>query len=267
MKYVPDTGVPYPEDERPKLVLLENLFREWHQHFENNESALVGQDAGAMVFDGFYPHYFRQAKKLLFIGWETVGMYDSNYIESLHTIYRSETKRVGNRHLDSHRFLYRVTCIAYGILNGFKAWAEIPNASEIGDTLGDANGLSFAFMNISKMSNETGSTKADWPSMTAAIALSTQPRNFLREEVAILDPAIVITMNLRDEIVDVIGDYPCQFLHRSDQARSYRITINGQNRLLIDTAHFSARGRDDNTDFYVPICDEIIWSESQNIEL
>ena len=269
MQYLPN--IIYPDAEKLQLAKLEKLFGEWHQHFTANNSELTKHDdeADGMVFDGFYPHYFSQKKRLLFVGWETVDMWNSNYIDALYRAYHSDPKRIGNRNLDSHKFTYRLLCIAYGIVNGMPAWKDIPDASEIADTVGEANGLSFAFMNISKMSNQSGSTKANRSLIDTVFALSTQNHNFIREQVAILDPEIIITMNLRDEMVEALGD-ECEFRHSSGAARSFRLNVGGRPRLMIDpNRHFSAwtaegRGLDDDQDYYAPICDLIRRDEASS---
>ena len=263
MQYLPK-NLTYPDLEQKQRAELETLFGAWYQHFTANNSELAKHDdnADGMVFDGFYPYYFSQKKRILFMGWETVGMLGSNYIEGLYHAYHSNPKLIGNRNLDSHKFTYRLLCIAYGIVNGMPPWKDILDASEIADTVGEANGLSFAYMNISKMSNESGSARANRSLIETAYALSTQGRNFIREQVAILDPEIIITMNLRDEMVDSLGD-KCEFLHPSGKARSFRLKIGDHTRLLIDPNwHFSAwtgegRRLDDDKDFYSPICDLI----------
>ena len=266
----------YPDSEKPKLTKLETLYGAWNQHFTDNNSELAKHedDADGMVFDGFYPHYFASSKRrVLFIGRETVDMRSSNYIEALHRVYHSEPKRIRKRNLDSHKFTYRLLCIAYGIVNGMPEWKDIPEASEIGDTVGEATGLSFAYMNISKMSNQSGkSTPANWPLINAAFALSIQGphgRNFIREEIAILDPHIIVTMNLPDAMVDSLAEGGCEFRHESKRAKSFCLNINGQDRQLIDIWHFSApraagHRLDDNEDFYTPICDTIRRNEASS---
>jgi hypothetical protein len=268
MQYRPNLS--YPDSEQPKLADLAMLYEEWHQHFTNNNSELakLEDEADGMVFDGFYPHYFASNKRrVLFVGWETVDMWGRNYIEDLHCAYHSEPTRIRNRNLDSHKFTYRLLCIAYGIVNGMPPWKDIPDASVIADTVGEADGLSFAYMNISKMSNQSGSARANRSLIETAYALSTQGRNFIREQVTILDPEIIITMNLEDKIVDSIGD-KCESLHPSDRAQSFRLKIGDHTRLLIDPNwHFSAwtgegRRLDDDKDFYSPICDLIRRGEA-----
>ena len=264
MQYVPD--IPYPTTEKPNLALLDQLFREWHQHFIINEMELAGQEADGMSFDGFYPHYFSRKKRILFIGWESVDLYGRSYIGDLYERYRV-TKHIDKRHIDGRyaKFHYRMLCIAYGILNGMPDWVkDIPEASEIGDTFGDPDGASFAFMNISKLSNMSGGSTANRSAIKAAYVLSTQGRNFIQQQIAILNPHIIITMNrsgiLGDNLASLGKKIP---LHATDRAHSFWLDSGEHRSLLIDTYHFAA-WKDDVTDFYAPICDAIRRSEASS---
>lgn len=258
MQYLPVS--PYPDNEKPKLTLLEDLFREWHQHFANNGSALEKHVADEMVFDGFYPHYFSQKKKILFIGREARGIAGCNYIDVLYTCYReSETNWIGKQHLNVNKVHSRMIYIAYGIMNGMPTWQEIPCASEIGKTFGAATGLSFAFMNISKLSNEGEHFASDEDAINKAYALSTEGRNFIQEQVAILEPDIVITMNLKEKIASLGKLTP---VPTSGVPRSCCLESGGHRSLLIDTWHFSNWTKDDIADYYTPICDAIRRSEA-----
>jgi hypothetical protein len=252
--------IEYPEDEKIKLDLLENLFREWHQHFANNGLTPKSHVASGIVVDGFYPHYFNQKKKILFIGWEPVDIPGCHYIDILYKCYR-ETKRIGDRHLNQSQFHYLMMYVAYGILNGMPTWQAIPCASKIGDTFGCPDGLSFAFMNISKLSNEIW--QANHRIINTAHALSTQPRNFIQQEVAILEPHIVITMcrTKKDKIASLGQLTP---IHASKQAESYWLDSGNHRSLLINTWHFSAHKTNIDS-FYTPICDEIRRSEASTI--
>jgi len=260
MQYLPN--IFYPDNEKPKLALLENLFREWYQHFASNGSALEKHVADDMVFDGFYPHYFSQKKRILFIGRETRWMSGDNYIDDLYPYYR-ETKHIGSRHLNRDKFHSRMLYIAYGILNGMPTWQEIPYASEIGDTFGAENGLSFAFMNISKLSNDSESWAANWGVIDASLRLSTVDRNFIQEEVAVLEPHIVITMRLGDRVAALGKRTP---IRASEQANSFWVDSGDRRFLLIDTWHFSAPRKKAIADYYIPTCDAIRRSEATTIE-
>ena len=211
-----------------------------------------------MVFDGFYPYYFSQKKRILFIGREALGLAGLNYLEVLYKCYHKE-KRIGGQPLNKHKFHARMLRIAYGIVNDKPLWKDIPYASTIGDTFGTANGLSFAFMNISKLSNERerGGWAANWNRINTAYRLSTEPegRNFIREEIAILQPDIVITMRLNEKIDFKLLGQLNGVLHTSEKAKSFWLDCNGHRALLIDTWHFSAPRKKADKDFYIPICD------------
>lgn len=130
-QFLPD--LPYPDDEKPKLASLEALFREWHQHFAGNGSPVEQQHADEMVFNGFYPHYYSQKRRVPFVERETRQIAGFNYINLLFGAYR-ERKQIGDRSLDADRFHSRMLCIAYGILNGMPAWQDLPAATTIGDS-------------------------------------------------------------------------------------------------------------------------------------
>jgi len=256
MQFLPK--IDYPDNEKPKLVLLENLFREWYQHFAYPSSGLEKEVADGIVFDGFYPHYFNQKKRILFIGWEAYGIAEDNYLDVLYKSY-SKDKRVNNQYLNRHKFHARMLRIAYGIVYEKQLWQDIPKASEIGDAFGTASGLSFAFMNVSKLSNESGGTAADRRLIDKAHCLSTGSRNFIQEEIAILEPHVIITMCLGSKI-DSLGQL--KKIYASEQANSFWLDCNGHRAVLIDTWHFSARRKKAITDYYVPICDAIQRSEA-----
>ncbi len=243
----------FPPSEELKLARLESLFCEWHTQFVNNSSELMKHEPEDMVFDGFHPHYFRQEKKVLFIGWESRRLCGFHYIDELSAAYRKGGKDIGGRHLNADRFHSRMLRITHGIMHGLPEWESIPSASEIGDTVGLEGGLSFATMNISKLSNKSNNPKADGCVMNVAHALSTRDRNFIQEELAILEPDIVITMNL-DEYMDSLGERTLIEIHK--QAESYMLDCCGHRSLLINTWHFAARNKSDLA-YYEPICDAI----------
>ncbi len=251
MQYRPD--IPYPANEEAKLVLLESLFLKWHQHFADNAAALKKHSADDMVVDGFYPYYFSQKKRILFIGREARDISGYNYIDCLYRAYRDD-KRVGKQSLNASKFHYRMLYIAYGILNGMPEWQKIPCATEIVNGFAIAEGFSFAFMNLCKLSNDSDDWTWDRGVSDVAHGLSAQGRNFTQEEIAILEPDIVITMNLQGMVATFGQLTP---IHATPQARSYWLDVGGHRALLIDTYHFSAWKKGDIADYYVPICDAI----------
>ena len=259
MKYLP--SIEYPDNEKPILASLEKLFGDWHRHFENNDSVLSrhNQVAKDMVFDGFCPHYFSQKKRILFIGREPTWIPGQNYIDILYPRYRVN-KLVGDTPVNADKFHSRMIKIAYGILNGLPDWEKIEDAEKLGDTLGTEKGLSFACMNISKLSNNSGRWQTDWPVYYEAIRLSTEGRNFIEEEIAILKPHIVIAMNF-DEKLCSLGKLS-DSIHNSADVHSFWLESGDHRSLLIHSWHFSAPGKQDSRDYYEPIREAIQHSEA-----
>lgn len=250
-QFLPETT--YPEYERPKLAALEKLFREWHQHFATNQHMLEKHAADEMVFDGFYPYYFSQKVRVLFIGRESRGISGDHNMDVILPKY-CDGKRIGGQHLNTNNFHSRMLYIAYGINNGMPVWQTIPYANEIGDTFGTAEGLSFAFMNISKLSNESEAWQSDWGVIDTQFELSARNRRFNEEEVAILEPHIVITMNLQDKLASLGKLTPIQ---TTSMPHLYHLDGAGYQSLLIDSWHFTAGRKGDIVDYYAPICDAI----------
>lgn len=251
MQFLPN--LPYPEVEASKLDLLEALFRDWHRCFSDNQLTLEKHKADDMVFDGFYPHYFEKKPRILFIGRESRRISGCHYIDVLFDAYR-DSKYIGDQHLNANWFHKRMIYIAYGLLNGMPKWQDIPNADEIGDTFGEPNGLSFAFMNISKLSNESAKFQSDMPVIKTAHTLSTLGRNFIREEVSILDPEIVVTMGLGG-MLNELGQLT--EIYKSHYSNCYWLDTGSRRSLLIDTYHFSYGKICDIEGFYEPICEAI----------
>jgi hypothetical protein len=145
--------------------------------------------------------------------------------------------------------------VAYGLNHGMPEWQNIPRASEIGETFATDGGLSFAFMNLSKISSENGSWEADWEAINAIDARSRANANFTEQEIALIEPDIVITMNLPSHYAS-LGQVEHMLTH--GEAESAWLTSSGHRSLLINTWHFSARKKSVEC-FYNPIC-EIVRS-------
>lgn len=112
-------------------------------------------------------------------------------------------------------------------------------------------------MNISKLSNEAEGWQSNWGVINAAHQLAVQGRSFNKEEVAILEPHYVITMNLGNKIASLGELSP---IRDSGRPRTFWLNSGGHRSLLIDTFHFVARKKALD-DYYLPICDAIRQSE------
>lgn len=251
----------YPEQELEALKQLELLFVEWHQSFAKNiQMVQVHGDfynADAMVCDGFYPNYFSQKPRVLFVGKESIGMSGQHYIQSLYHTYTT-VQRLGRGcgkspiHLNRSKFHSRLLKLAFGLTKDLPAWRDIPRATEIGRTFGTAEGVSCAFMNLSKFSTERNHWAANWPLIIASNRIS-EGASFSSREISILRPDIVIAMNLREGL-SLLGE--TERISSGKAATTYRLNSNGHASLLIETFHFSARKNDAN-DYYRPICESV----------
>jgi hypothetical protein len=110
-------------------------------------------------------------------------------------------------------------------------------------------------MNISKLSNEGENWSSDWDTINTSIRLSTEGRNFIEEEIAILEPDIIIAMNLKEKY-DLLGKRS-DWTAETEGLYSGWLDSCGHRSLLIDSWHFSAPGRDSIKHYYVPICTAI----------
>ncbi len=129
---------------------LSSLLSEWKKIVCTEQSY-----SELFVEDGFYPFYTQQPVKILFVGREALGMAGLNYVDVLFDAYKNKT--VGEKSLDEYKFHRLLFSIAYGIIRRETDWKKIPYASELADNFGTQGGISFAFMNLSKFSNESGS--------------------------------------------------------------------------------------------------------------
>jgi hypothetical protein len=255
----------FPPAEQEQRRKINALMEAWKKELSGVQ-VLFREDgkyyAGSEYFcaDGFFPYYYRQKKKILFIGRETVNMPGADYIEVILGSYRENS--LGKGTVDQHIFSKRMLQIAWGILQGGTVpYEEVPQASELGRTFAAPEGISFAFMELSKYSNDNadGNARRDSKLMTAFLKDSKlEKRNFFREELDILDPDLVITMNLWAAGIDrtllrlALGEVVEQ------KAPDYRpnaalnvITINARQVPLIDMFHFSAVKNTEES-FYTP---------------
>lgn len=243
----------YPDHELGLLTALKDLFEAWHLEFVNRRLTVPSLEPDAMVCDGFYPHYSTQRERILFVGRESRGLSGCHYIDVLLEAYRRG--KVGNQPLNRSKFHARMLRMAWGMLHGFPSWHDVPSASQIARTFATSEGVSFAFMNLSKMSNETAHWSSDWRAIQSSSAVSTQRRNFIEEQVALLQPTIVVAMNLHaflpmlGKVVNVeVG--PKVSLHELRSA--------GHPCKLLCTWHFSAPRKKADADYYQPVRDLLL---------
>ncbi|PJG83435.1 hypothetical protein [Caviibacterium pharyngocola] len=217
---------------------LQNLFREW-------KDTLKESSEKEFVEDGFYSFYTVQKKKILFIGREALDM-EGSYTEEMLKRYREgaySPKNQDKKSVSSSAFHRRIIKLAkaFQIAEGtkeFPEWDSLDSnklAQEIGT---EADKLSFAFMNLSKYSNDSGHYSADWALINSFIEGSnTKDKNFFEEQIKLLDPDIIVIANFAPETLgkaEIIAKVP------NDSVHLYKIEINGKEIPLFNTYHFSA---------------------------
>jgi hypothetical protein len=262
----------FPPDERPLRSRLDALMSDWKREvarsqvvFREDGKAYSGADY--FCADGFFPYYTRQKTKILFVGREAVGLSGMDYIDVLYDAYKQNN--VGGKTLDAYATEARQFYLAYGILhNGTVPYDEIPYASELTKAFGTANGISFAFMELSKYSNdaEDANQRRDAGLMARFLRDShLEKRNFVREELSLLDPDIILTMNLWEAGLD--GTLLEQALGKvrpagnPESAISVNVLpLNGRDIPLFDLWHFASR-KSTEQDFYNPVMRA--WRERQ----
>ncbi len=233
----------YSRKEQELLNQLESLFKDWYAEFEKYQTQKFNDEEGFIVknyhaehmsFDGFYPGYLDQKVKILFIAKEGRELSECNYIEFLYPAIKSNL--IGGKTIRAYSFHRRILYLTYALQNGIHDFEEIPWPEEMIGEFGTEK-LSYAFMNISKFSNnEEDSSYADEELISKSVEISIKGRNFIQEEINLLNPDIIITMNLGKWLSSIPN---LKLMHKSREVNTYLININNQNKLILDTYHFS----------------------------
>jgi hypothetical protein len=269
----------FPASERNQRRKIEALMDAWKKElstarvrFKDDGEYYSGDNF--FCADGFFPYYYQQKRKILFIAREAAELSGIDFIEEFLGAYRKNDIGGQTLNLVQNSFHNRMLCLAWGILqDGMVPYEEVPQASEVGRTFGTPEGISFAFMELSKYSNDSENGHAHYEAelMTAFLKDSRlDKRNFFREELDILDPDLVITMNLWGTNIDgallelalgeVIEDDSLPKYKPSAGLNPYAglnsIEINKRKVPLIETYHFSAR-KDTEEWYYNPVMEII----------
>lgn len=250
----------YPEKERGYARILDELARKIYCTLKPEQQALFNMD-------GFYPHYYAQHLKILFVGREACWMSKKNYMATL--LAELKEGRVGYYSVNQYPFHKRQFYIAYGLLaraagfGAFPKWNDVPWASDLArllfaresinkDLIEDVEikpvsclqGISWAFMNLSKISNDTG----DWTTDNKRYGSFVRPRHDLvREEIEILQPDVIIGANVYD-LVPILGYEDAESDRDTDDNCYYYPPKNGFPPFF-NCYHFSAI-KNDQTCFY-----------------
>lgn len=245
---------------------IDTLAEEWR-------SSLVDGQRKLFNMDGFYPYYTSMTgnlkKKILFVGREACYMADNDYMS---TVYSHLVKNDFNGWtLNQYPFHRRQFYLAYGIMSALKnggtapKWDDVPWASEmvLGDTAKNAkrifaadgeNSISWAFINLSKLSNETGDYRTD---SARYVPFVSDQRNqaFIREEIRLLKPDVIIGANVF-ELVGIL-DYDAEKVDTENESCYYYAPVESEkfkDRLppFLNCYHFAAI-KSDGKCFYDPV--------------
>lgn len=232
----------FPSTELTLKKQNDRLQEEWHDVVAKVNPEL----ADLFVCDGFYPYYTQQNRRILLVAKECLGLAGCNYIDAILAAYREGV--VGDRPLNAYKFHALTLRVVYGLLHGCPDYDTLPTAVEIGKDFGTASGISFAHMNISKLSNESGEWQADYELINQFLNITSQYKeNFWAKQIALLKPDVIIGMNLGGwyERIGKVSD----FRHIGPVCLQKLTTDYGEYK-LIDSYHFAAinRWKEDNYD-------------------
>lgn len=251
----------FPGNEVERRQKIDILMDEWKKEVsksmvlfrENNEL-----DSGDKYFvsDGFFPNYFSQTnKKVLFIGREPRYISGVDLIECMINVFKHDHP-FGS-------FWRRILYITFGIKNDGRIKFEDvkeKTAKGIAKELVEKNDYGFALMNFSKYSNDCeDGGKADIVLINKFLEDSHfDKKNFLKEELEILDPDIIITANLWDEkIKKEYLEYmfkDIKFIRNEGGVADLKtMELNEKTIKIIDLYHFSRPGVEDQEYYYDPV--------------
>ena len=230
---------------------LNALFQDWHDALKRR-GVWDKYDSESFVTDGIYPGYLSQKKKILFIAKEALDIAGQSYIDIFYHAIRM--KSVGDKPINRHGFYRKLLKIAYGLTHGCPDWEEIPPASVLAEDFGSERGLSFAFMNVSKLSHEYADN-ASWTADASMIddfareSAATGER-FFHKQMEIMAPDSIITMNIAP-YYPFMGDIVLK--EALPNVEIYSMNLGAMNIPVFDCWHFAAP-KSDRDRYYEPLC-------------
>jgi hypothetical protein len=230
-------------NEIQKRQQIAALMSDWKSELSKNVKGNADRDYDPLdyfVSDGFFPGYYNQEIKVLFIGRETRYMEEGDWIQCAIDGYKN--KNASN----NKGFTRNLLNIAQGIKgNGQIQFEDLKKPNDYAKELSDSNNYGFAYMNISKYSNwKDDGEAADFDFINMFLEDSNlEKRNFFQEELEILDPDIIITMNLWDRNIEskyldlCFGKIELDI--NDGLVNLANIVLNNKNVKILNTYHFS----------------------------
>ena len=257
-------GIARSEREIKKSVELQSLFDDWKAQVSTRPPIVFQDDGKAsppqdyFAADGFFPGYFEQKTKVLFVGRESrwLSLLGSDSIAANINFFKTQN-------VNSNAFWRNCLYMLYGIQHEGKIpYSEVPYADEIAKKMVATNEFGFALMNISKYTNNSdeGGTRNIELMNRFLEDSELEKRNFFQEELELLEPDIIITANLwdcgiREEFIEQC--FPTEKFKKWETygqniANYGDFELNGKTARLINTYHFSARKSTEEY-FYTPV--------------
>lgn len=208
--------------------------------------------------DGLYPGYFSTKPKILFIGREARLDINEDGIP-VDSIIKDDPEEW----LKS-RFYKRILYLIHGIKGKGKYQFENIRLEleQVLEKMKTNNKFGFAFINISKYTNNGKNPKANYKLINQFLEDSDlDKRNFIREEIELLEPDIIITANLWDgnikekylQLVFPEEDMSAPLFDKEKNVCLRNFHLGGRIIKRIDTFHFSAYNKKDKENFYDPV--------------
>lgn len=247
--------------ENEKSVALKNLLDDWAKQISTKPKIVFPDDGKAyppesyFCYDGFFPGYFSQRQKVLFVARETRWISGENFCDTSREFFKKHN-------INSDNFWRKVLYMLYGIRNEGKIpYAEIPYADDIAKQMVESTDFGFAVMQLSKYSNDSDNgSKRNIELMNRFLEDSElEKRNFFQEELALLNPDIMILANLwecgvKDDYLELC--FPSKnfknWKNYKNVANYGEYDLNGKNVRFINTYHFSSIKSIENC-FYNPV--------------
>jgi hypothetical protein len=214
-----------------------------------------GPPSSYFIADGFFPGYYKQNIKVLFIEMEPRYMCEEgDWVQSMIKGYKDENYH--NQRSFTRRLLYTIQGIKH---NGEYKFENLEEANYYAKEIDSTKDYGFAFMNMSKYSNCT-QVNADYDFINQFLEDSNlENRNYFREEIEILNPDVIITGNLWNGGIEQKYLDLCfgKVEWRKKVNDMSNIVVNGKSVKILNTYHLSAFPLKDREDFYNPIMELI----------
>lgn len=246
------TGI---EAEKRKQLL--KLMQDWNE--------TLPEENKGFGYDGFFPEYYSSIPRVLFMAREPRSSGDLIKItieDQFNDYYKTYNECKGDH------FWRRILCM-YHIIRKNGELDENMTSDDIAKLAYDtakSKDYGFAYMNLSKYSNDSG--RRDQHLMRKFFADSKlDRRNFLKEELELLDPDIIITAHLWDRAIPQItmdayfgiaDDLKNKECAEEASLRNYK--IKNKTVKLLDLYHFSNKpGFKPDMDFYLKPVSKLLF--------